>query len=191
MSPNGHDDHDDDHDEHDGQKAEVFLVNPSRGLGQRRSGFGLSLTQAEIGCTMVLLILMIITIGYNGGCSTALPPHYLKIIDPNIITDTYTEVTCLSRGLGNWIGDSQPLDHLVQAPEPSFCTIFYPPEKRRPKKQISFWRNCISARKTKQKRQSFLFAQYHLPFVSLPPSSWCISRPYPPSGPNPSKSTSL
>ena len=140
-------------------------------MGQRRSGFGLSLTQAEIGCTMVLLILMIITIGYNGGCSTALPPHYLKIIDPNIITDTYTEVTCLSRGWATGSVIASPWTIWCRHQSPLFAPFFILQKKRRPKKQISFWRNCISSRKTKQKRQSFLFAQYHLPFVSLPPSS--------------------
>ena len=130
-------------------------------MGQRRSGFGLSLTQAEIGCTMVLLILMIITIGYNGGCSTALPPHYLKIIDPNIITDTYTEVTCLSRGWATgsviaspwtiWCRHQSPLfapffilqkkeDRRSRSP---FGAIAYPPEKQNKKGRVFSLHNII------------------------------------------------
>ena len=110
---------------------------------------------------MVLLILMIITIGYNGGCSTALPPHYLKIIDPNIITDTYTEVTCLSRGWATgsviaspwtiWCRHQSPLfapffilqkkeDRRSRSP---FGAIAYPPENHNEKGRVFFLYDII------------------------------------------------
>ena len=45
------------------------------------------------------VLISLITEQYNGGWKTALPPHYLKRIDPNIITDTEdNEVPCLGVG---------------------------------------------------------------------------------------------
>ena len=118
---------------------------------------------------MVLLILMIITIGYNGGCSTALPPHYLKIIDPNIITDTYTEVTCLSRGWATGSVIASPWTIWCRHQSPLFAPFFILQKKKKTKEADLLLAQLHILQKNKTKKAEVSLCTISSSFCFTPP----------------------